>query len=267
MKKKPSIIAWWSGGLTSAVACRLALEKYENVRIVYIETGSHHIDTIRFKKDCEKWYGCKIETIQTDKFDNHFDVIIKKKFINGPFGARCTLELKKNVRFDFEKHNNISHQIWGYEFSLNEINRAIRTREQYPNTNPLFPLIENKLTKNECAGIVALAGIDIPLMYKLGYNNNNCIGCVKGGKGYWNKIRVDFPAIFKKMAITERLIKATCIKSDNGKIYLDKLNPKAGIKKSIVLPDCGLFCQIEFANLISKKTLMVLSGECSIYDD
>jgi len=78
MKKKPSIIAWWSGGLTSAVACRLALEKYENVRIVYIETGSHHIDTIRFKKDCEKWYGCKIETIQTDKFDNHFDVIIKK---------------------------------------------------------------------------------------------------------------------------------------------------------------------------------------------
>lgn len=30
-------------------------------------------------------------------------------------------------------------------------------------------------------------------MYDLGYANNNCIGCVKGGIGYWNKIRIDFP--------------------------------------------------------------------------
>ena len=43
-------------------------------------------------------------------------------------------------------------------------------------------------------------------MYKLGYNNNNCIGCVKGGIGYWNKIRVDFPAEFDRMAELERKI-------------------------------------------------------------
>ena len=24
-------------------------------------------------------------------------------------------------------------------------------------------------------------GIEIPVMYRLGYNNNNCVGCVKGG--------------------------------------------------------------------------------------
>jgi hypothetical protein len=59
-------------------------------------------------------------------------------------------------------------------------------------------LIENKLSKNECAGILAGAGIEIPMMYKLGYNNNNCIGCVKGGAGYWNKIRVDFPKYLSK---------------------------------------------------------------------
>ena len=32
----------------------------------------------------------------------------------------------------------------------------------------------------------------------MGYNNNNCIGCIKGGMGYWNKIRVDFPEVFEK---------------------------------------------------------------------
>ena len=26
------VISWWSGGITSAVACRLALEKYDNVK-------------------------------------------------------------------------------------------------------------------------------------------------------------------------------------------------------------------------------------------
>ena len=36
-----------------------------------------------------------------------------------------------------------------------------------------------------------------PLMYDLGYPNNNCIGCVKGGMGYWNHIRKDFPEVFE----------------------------------------------------------------------
>ena len=58
-----AVIGWWSGGITSAIACRLAIEKYPNVRLVYIETGSHHPDTMRFKTDCEKWYGQEIETI------------------------------------------------------------------------------------------------------------------------------------------------------------------------------------------------------------
>ena len=38
------------------------------------------------------------------------------------------------------------------------------------------------------------AGIELPEMYKLGYQHNNCIGCVKSsGAGYWNKIKIDFP--------------------------------------------------------------------------
>jgi hypothetical protein len=269
------VVSWWSGGITSAVACRLALEKYENVKLVYIETGSHHEDTLRFKKDCEKWYGCEIETIQNKKYDNVIDVVLSTKYVNGAGGARCTKELKKEVRFKYEKTIKIAHQVWGYEFEPKEINRAIRTQEQYPDTNPLFPLIENKLTKKECAGIVLGAGIKIPKMYKLGYNNNNCIGCVKGGAGYWNKIRVDFPEIFEEMAKAEREVGASCLKKQIGideneeaiyeKIYLDTLNPKAGRKTDLVLPECGLFCQVEFAHIMSDKVEKIINGEMSIY--
>ncbi len=41
------------------------------------------------------------------------------------------------------------------------------------------------------------------MMYRLGYVNNNWVGGWKGGMGYWNKIRVDFPDVFAEaVAIT-----------------------------------------------------------------
>ena len=46
------VIAWFSCGATSAVACKIALTMYADVRIVYIETGSGHPDNERFIQDC-----------------------------------------------------------------------------------------------------------------------------------------------------------------------------------------------------------------------
>jgi hypothetical protein len=77
-------------------------------------------------------------------------------------------------------------------------------------------------------------------MYDLGYKNNNCVGCVKGGMGYWNKIRVDFPEVFKKRAELERLIGASCI---NG-IYLDELSPDRGRIEDEIMEECSIFCQL-----------------------
>jgi len=256
-------IAWWSGGITSAVACRLALEKYPNVVLLYIETGSHHPDTQRFKTDCERWYGAEIHTLQSAKYSDVLDVILSTKYVNGVGGARCTTELKKAVRLKFEREHEgrIAHQVWGFEHTAHEINRAVRVQEQYPHTNPLFPLIENKLSKNECAGIIAGAGIEIPAMYKLGYNNNNCIGCVKGGAGYWNKIREDFPEVFAQMAAVEREVGASCMK-----VFLDELPADSGRHTDLVLPECGIFCQVDFAEIMHPKTKDVIDGKASIYD-
>lgn len=47
------IIAWFSCGATSAVACKIALSLYDDVHIYYIETGSGHPDNTRFLADCE----------------------------------------------------------------------------------------------------------------------------------------------------------------------------------------------------------------------
>lgn len=262
------IIAWFSCGATSAVACKLALTMYDNVNVVYIETGSSHTDNFRFLQECEKWYGKPIEVIRSNLYQNVDDVILKTRFINSPYGAVCTLKLKKQVRYNYEKSiGQWNGQVWGFDYCKREINRAIRFKQQYPKTKPLFPLIEKMLTKEDCLAILKKSGIEIPVMYSLGYSNNNCIGCVKGGKGYWNKIRKDFPQRFIRMAEIERLIGATCLKTIQGeKLYLDELNPNDGIDNKELMPSCSLYCQIEFENLIDKQTTMIINKTMKIQD-
>jgi len=270
MQNSGFIIAWWSAGITSAVACKMALEMYENVELYYIEINSAHSDNERFRKDCEKWYGKKMHSISSSECKNQFEVIEKTGAVNTPQGAPCTKILKKEVRFELERLHEISlfnnftilNQVWGFEYLPKEINRAIRHGQQYPNTNPLFPLIEKGLDKNECAGLLINAGIELPEMYKLGYSNNNCIGCVKGGKGYWNKIRKDFPFTFERMKLLERKVGYSCI---NG-TFLDELNPKSGRMSKEIMPSCGIICDVDFADIPDKNLQDVIEGKMSIYE-
>jgi hypothetical protein len=251
-------VAWFSCGVTSAVACKLAVDEYgkDNVELFYIVINSAHEDNERFILDCEKWIGKKINKIQSKKFKDQFEVIEKIKYVNGVNGAPCTLHLKKNVRFAIEKSNNFDGQIFGFEFEKKEINRAIRFSQQYPNVKPLYPLIDRKITKSQCAEILLINGIKLPKMYELGFHNNNCIGCVKGGKGYWNHVKKHFPETFEKMSNLEQKIGATCIKNK----FLKDLKPNEGKHEPPIVPDCGTFCEIEFADIIDKNTERVLNG-------
>ena len=234
-------LLWFSCGVTSAVACKMALEKYgsDNCLIFYFDIKSSHPDNDRFINDCEKWYGTNIIRY-SGKYLDQFDVIKKTKYVNGAYGARCTVELKRKIRESLEKKYNWSGQVFGFEYSSNEIERSERLPDYL---NAEFPLITTFTTKANALGILLNANIDIPLMYKLGYPNNNCIGCVKGGKGYWNKIRIDFPDIFLKMSFLEREVGRSCLKeSDGSRLFLDELLPDRGNTLKVIVPDCGFFC-------------------------
>lgn len=267
-------LCWFSAGITSTVACKLALDKFgkDNCVIYYQDTGQVHPDNQRFINDCQNWFGKEIKIVKSEKYSSPIDVFQKTKFINTAGGAPCTQALKKDVRILIQGQNNLplfglkEFQVFGFEYEKSQINRAIRFLEQYPDTNPIFPLIEAKLDKNNCAYILKKAGIELPTMYKLGYKNNNCIGCVKGGMGYWNKIKKDFPEIFNKMAKLERELKATAIfdKKNKTNIYLDELKENQGNHNKEVMPECSNFCDLEFTNILSKYTEKILNNEFSI---
>ena len=244
-----SYIGWFSCGVTSTIACKLALDSGKDVDLWYLETGAEHPDNERFIADCEKWYGKKILRAKSPKFSCPLEVA-KKELFNTPYGAPCTKYLKKEVRQKYIMPlypADVVH-ILGFEYTKHEVNRALRWKEQQT-PNCYFPLIEQRLTKTDCLMRLQSAGIEIPMMYKLGYHNNNCIGCFKAGAGYWNKIRKDFPRVFEETSQVEQDTKHTILKKDGKQLYLKDLPETMGNHKDLDIPECGLFCDIEMAGL------------------
>jgi len=203
------IVCWWSGGVTSAVAVWIAIQVYgiERCRIIFIDTFNEHEDTYRFKADCEKWYGKGIETITGigREYMKIQDVWFKFKSLNVANGAICSSELKRLVRERWEKENpDFTHQVFG--FDITESNRAISMKMNNPHTKPIFPLLLMALSKKKCIEELQYNLITIPIMYFLGFHNNNCFGtgCIQGGIGYWQKMKKEFPIKFLRMAVIER---------------------------------------------------------------
>lgn len=202
------IICWFSGGVTSAVASKKAIEIFgvENCRSIFIDTGNEDYDTYRFKNQCEEWFGVNIETItglNKEKFPTIQSVWRHYKSLNVANGAICSSTLKRDVRLKWEKENSFSHQVFGFDTS--EINRAKSMTRNYSKAKPIYPLLMFGLSKEMCIEILEESNIKVPRAYYLGFHNNNCLqtGCIQGGIGYWQKIQRDMPEKFEAMANIE----------------------------------------------------------------
>ena len=245
--KKETIAVWFSCGAASAVAAKKTIEKYgqtHNVIVVNNPVVNEHEDNLRFLNDCEKWLGCKIISATNEKYPSCDirDVFQKRKYISGVAGAPCTKELKKEARYQFEKNNKIDWHVLGFTFD--EKKRSDRFMK-FERENLIPILIDLELTKGDCFDILLDAGIKLPEIYKLGFPNANCIGCVKSqSPTYWNLVRDKFPDVFNDRAEQSRRIGAKLVKLKGKRIFLDELKPtdKGGKIKSW---ECGIFCDTE----------------------
>ena len=239
-------VSWFSCGAASAVATKLALSQGQ-VEIAYCEVKEEHPDNQRFLKDCEEWFGQKITILGNDKYDRSVDEVVRKtRYMAGHGGARCTLELKKTVRQGYECPND--RQVMG--FTVEEQGRADRFLDANSDVD-LWPiLIEKGLTKSDCLAMIQDAGIEVPVMYRLGYKNNNCIGCLKAqSPRYWKKIQQDFPEVFAIRLAQEKLLGVNICKTTvNGvpdvRIGLDELPDHIEPLDDGFDAQCGIFCMM-----------------------
>jgi hypothetical protein len=195
---KEHYVCQFSCGAASAVATKIMLDEYPGqVDIVNAYLEEEHKDNRRFAADCETWFGVPITVLRDTKHGaSTLEVWRRRRYIKGPRGAPCSLELKRKLLHAHCDPSDI--QVIG--FTSEETKRLEELRDSFPEVKWKAPLIEKNISKQSCYRILMRAGIDIPVMYELGYDNANCIGCPKGGQGYWQKIRQDFPERFVQIS-------------------------------------------------------------------
>jgi 3'-phosphoadenosine 5'-phosphosulfate sulfotransferase (PAPS reductase)/FAD synthetase len=242
-------VSWFSCGAASAVATKLAIKQGLNVRVVNQEIKEEHPDNKRFLKDCEKWFGQEIEITGNDKYNRSIYAVFKKRrYLSGVAGAPCTQLLKKEVNTNWCEDNTGYKQIFG--FTVEEQHRLDRLIDANNEIDYIAPLIDQGLTKQDCLAIIQDAGIEIPTMYKLGFKNNNCIGCVKAGGtgGYWLLIKKHFPEVFQKMNQMEKMIGARLLKrtekGETVRYRLDQIPTTVKPLDDTVDIQCGIFCEL-----------------------
>lgn len=250
---EPRIVVSFSAGAASAVAAKLTLAKYagqgREIIILRARILSEHPDNDRFHADVERWLAHPIQVVQDTKYGADVrEVWRRKRYIIGQRGAPCRKALKGDLLDAQLRPTDI--QVLGY---TSEEQRRVDAWIDANNGRRLeVPLVDAGLTKADCLAMIERAGIKQAEMYRLGFNNNNCIGCCKGGEGYWNHVRKVFPLVFEESAAVQRMIGPSSYFFRNRKtgvrFGLDDLDPSAG-RHNEPMPSCSLSCELAEAEI------------------
>ena len=246
---KDTIVVWFSCGAASAVAARKTIDQYGTtcvVRVVNNPIAEEDEDNLRFLRDVEKWLGVDIEIAKNSKYPHCSAVEVweDRQFMSSPYGAPCTLELKKIARQQFEMDNDIDWHVLGF---TSEEEGRFCDFQQRERQNTLPVLIEHGLSKGDCYRILESAGVEPPRIYRMGYPNANCIGCVKAtSPTYWNHVRRVHPDVFQERAEQSRLIGAKLVRVKGDRLFLDELDPSVKGRPMKTLDfECGIFCHTD----------------------
>lgn len=248
VKPGERVAAWFSCGAASAVGIKRLLDRVSEGVIVDIyntPVAQEHSDNRRFLRDCEDWYGVKINIVASEAYPDGsiIEVFDDKKcmsFANGY--APCTDEIKKKARQELESRERFDWIFLG--FTYEEKKRF--TRFQLTERENILPVLTAaKMTKADCWQTLYMANIAPPEMYRLGFNNANCIGCVKAtSPTYWNRVRQVFPHHFESRAVQSRLLGVKLARVKGDRVFLDELDPLAlGAPIESLEGECGLFCE------------------------
>lgn len=236
------IVSWFSCGDASAVASKLTLLSKPDVIVARCVVANEHPDNDRVARDYAVWFGQPILNLASAEFSDCWEVWESRRYISGIKGAPCTLEMKKAVRWDFERQYQPEAQVFG--FTVEERKRADQFRQNNPDVKLLTPLIDAGLTKQDCFELVRGAGLQRSAMYDLGFSNANCICCAKATSiVYWARNRHYFPEQFSRMSELSRRLGCRLTRLKGKRIFLDEIPVDINFhKKDRENVECGVLC-------------------------
>jgi len=240
------VIVGYSGGVTSAWSLDWALKNYPRNEVVALfhDTKEEHKDTYRYLHEMAAKLGIEI----TERSDGRSvsEVEDDEGAIANNRMAFCSRILKREQLDKYIKElraQGVTEIIDVIGYSAHEWQRIQNAtmRAEVSGYSVRFPLVENGVSKQECADWSIALGVKLPAMY-LWSDHANCIGCRRGGRGYWLAVKENEPEVFEKMKAREAEYGHTVLKGIS-LVQLEVTGLKRAVKRresiDIGSCDCG----------------------------
>lgn len=228
-------IVSFSGGMGSYMAAKRVVEQYgaDNTLLVFTDTKTEDEDLYRFVNDTVADLGAELVYLADGR--NVWDVFFDKGYMGAMQFAYCTQILKQKVFREWLEQHYQPHECivylgidWSEE---HRFQRAIKHWLPYTVKAPMCD--EPFLSKGDMFETLGGRGIELPRLYKLGFEHNNCGGfCVKAGHGHFKNLLEKMPERYayheaKEQQFRDHFQKDVAILRDR----------KAGTTKPLTLKD------------------------------
>jgi hypothetical protein len=241
---KTRVVVGFSGGVTSAWCAGWALRMFDrdDVTLLFHDTLEEDEDTYRFMREMAD----KLDKPVVNWSDGRSatQVFRDENAIANNRMAFCSRILKAEQRdsyFEGIRAHGPVEIINVVGFSPRETARIQRAwiRGQAAGYTVRFPLVEEGVTKQQTADWCAKTmGVRLPRMYEWS-EHANCVGCVRGGKAYWLKVREHRPDVYEQRSALEREFGHTILKDTTlEQLAITGLKRKVRQRESIDIGVC-----------------------------
>jgi hypothetical protein len=177
-------VVGFSGGIASSVVSKIVLKEHPgSTTFLYHSTHTEPPENDRFRNDVSNYLGIPI--LEDSDGRDIWQVFEDQGYLGNGRNTMCSRILKQERSLKWLLDNKPSTLYIG--FTVDEWDRAQRVFARYKRhaIDVKFPLIEQKIGKEECFHRVKNCwGITPPEMYKWS-KHANCIPCIKGKKEYF----------------------------------------------------------------------------------
>lgn len=190
-----------SGGVTSFHVGIWALKNLQDPIFYFNDVKWEDDDLYRFNREIQDFLDKKI-IVDSDGRDPE-QVFYDNKMLGSNRTPICSKVLKAEM---LQRFVNPGDNIY-MGIGENEIHRAARITPIYAKlgVKTHFPLIDMKCSKKDSFDIVRKTKIEIPRLYKLGFDHNNCGGgCVRAGKAAWKNCLERCPHVYEERERVEK---------------------------------------------------------------
>jgi 3'-phosphoadenosine 5'-phosphosulfate sulfotransferase (PAPS reductase)/FAD synthetase len=208
-ERDTSVIVAISGGKASAWCADWALKQYpkEMVILYFNDTKWEHADLYRFLNDLSEYFNHPI-TYDSDGRNPETLFYDNNALANNrmPFCSRI-LKAERLQRF-YKDGDTLVFGIGNDEpyraKRLIDVYQTVAIKtNKYPKLR--FPLISENVTKQQINEFLEIAGIQEPVLYRLGFLHNNCSGgCIRAGKKQWKLLYEKLPEVYMDRERVER---------------------------------------------------------------